>query len=339
MRHINIPVFIPHLGCPNDCVFCNQKTISGHSDYSPEKVRDEIENSLETTSSDAVVQIAFFGGSFTGIDRNEMIYLLSLGKEYIDKGRVESIRLSTRPDYIDEEILGILKKYGVKTIELGVQSISDKVLNIARRGHSSCDSYRAMRLVKEHGFELVGQMMIGLPYSTLEDELETAKAIIECGAKYARIYPTVVFEETELCFMAKRDEYTPLTLDAAVERSKEVKKLFIKNGVEVIRVGLQSSENLTSGDKVYAGDYHSAIGELVDSLLYYDIIKKYIEENTLADKIRDKNIEIFVPLHESSKVVGQKRSNKLRLQNEYFVKNIKVIEKKEIMRYNIILSV
>ncbi len=336
-RHINIPIFIPHLGCPNDCVFCNQKTISGHSDYTPESVENEISVSLETLPDDAEVQIAFFGGSFTGIDRGEMIFLLSTAKKFISDGRAESIRLSTRPDYIDTEILDILKEYGVKTIELGIQSISDKVLEASNRGHGAADSIRAMRLVKSHGFELVGQMMIGLPESTLEDEIRTAEAICQCGADGARIYPTVVFKSTKLCEMTVCGDYAPLELEDAVKRSKEVKKIFIKNNVECIRVGLQSSENLES-DKAVAGDYHSAVGELVESEIYYDVIREYIEKNDLSERISGKNIVIYVSNGEVSKVSGHKRSNKIRLQDEYNVKNIKVIEKKDILRYNIILS-
>lgn len=338
-RHVNIPVFIPHLGCPNDCVFCNQRTISGHTDYKPEAVRGEIESALATIESDAVVQIAFFGGSFTGIDRSEMIYLLSVAKSFIDDGRVESIRLSTRPDYISDEILEILGSYKVKTIELGIQSISNKVLISSRRGHTAKASYDAMRLIANRGFELVGQMMIGLPGSTERDEVETAAAICECGASAARIYPTVVFCDTELCDMVKGGAYEPLTLDAAVQRTKAAKCVFIREGVECIRVGLQAGENLTGGESVYAGDYHSAIGELVECEIYYDIVKRYIEENDLRDVIRGRDITIYVPLGEVSKVAGHKKSGKRRLQDEYCVKNIKVIEKKDILRYNILLSV
>ncbi|MBQ7821003.1 MAG: radical SAM protein [Clostridia bacterium] len=339
MRHVNIPVFIPHLGCPNDCVFCNQRTISGHSDYDPERVKDEIEHALETVSPDADVQIAFFGGSFTGIDRGEMVYLLSVAKDYIDAGRVSSVRLSTRPDYIDGEILDILASHGVKTVELGIQSISDKVLAASKRGHSADDSYRAMRMISERGFELVGQMMIGLPGSKAEDEIATAQAICDCGAVASRIYPTVVFCDTELCAMAQRGEYKPLSLDEAVSRSRAAKSVFIENGVECIRVGLQSGENLTDGTKVYAGDYHSAVGELVDCEIYYDIIKDHIEKNSLAEKIKGRDIVIYAPYGEVSKVSGHKRGNKRRLQDEYYVKNIKVIEKKNILRYNIIIDV
>ena len=339
MRHVNIPVFIPHRGCPNDCVFCNQRTISGHSDYSPEAVRGEIEAALATIPENAEVQIAFFGGSFTGIDRDEMVYLLSVAKEFIDSGRVGSVRLSTRPDYIDDERLDILKAYGVKTIELGIQSTSDKVLAASNRGHTAKDSERAMRLIKKYGFELVGQMMVGLPCAAPEDEYATARDICLWGADAARIYPTVVFCGTELCEMAKRGEYTPLTLENAVERSVGVKKIFIENGVECIRLGLQSGENLTDGDEVYAGDYHSAIGELVESRIYRDLIVSAIEREGLADRIRDRELVIYVPRAEVSKVVGHKAENKQFLKNEYCVKNIKVIEKDDMLRYNIILSV
>ena len=339
MRHINIPVFIPHKGCPNDCVFCNQRTISGHSDYSPEAVESEINEALLTIPEEAEVQIAFFGGSFTGIDRDEMIYLLSVAKKFIDGGRVSSVRLSTRPDYIDVERLEILKAYGVKTVELGIQSTSDKVLAASNRGHTAKDSERAMKLIKEYGFELVGQMMIGLPESTPEDEYKTAEDISAWGATAARIYPTVVFRSTELCEMAKRGDYTPLALEDAVERCKGAKEIFIKNNVECIRLGLQSGENLTEGDEVFAGDYHSAIGELVESRIYRDLITSKIKEAGLEDKLSGALLVIYSSPGEVSKIVGHKAQNKRFLQDEYCVKNIKVIEKEDILRYNIVLSV
>ncbi len=338
MRHVNIPVFIPHLGCPNDCVFCNQRTISGRCNYDKSGVRGEIECALATLSGDCEVQIAFFGGSFTGIDRGEMVYLLSVAKEFIDSGKVSSIRLSTRPDYIDREILDILKTYSVKTVELGIQSISDDVLKASHRGHTAEDSVRAMNLIKEYGFELVGQMMIGLPDSSVEDEIKTAEAICACMADGARIYPTVVFYDTKLCEMAKAGKYSPLKLDDAIFRTKAAKSVFVRENVECIRVGLQSAENLSDKCKVYAGDYHDAIGELVDSEIYYDKIKEEIEKNLLADKINGSDIVIYAPCGEVSKVIGHKKENKQRLQNEYYVKNIKVIEKVELLRYNIMVT-
>ena len=211
-KHVNIPIFIPHLGCPNQCVFCNQRTISGVEQFDIANVKKEIEDALSTVDSSQEAEIAFFGGSFTGIDRNLMISLLELAYGYVTDGKVKSVRCSTRPDYIDEEILDILKKYGVTTIELGLQSSSDEVLSVSKRGHTRADEARSCDLIVQRGFELVGQMMIGLPASTLESEMETARFIVEHGAVGARIYPTVVFYETELCQMAKRGDYSPISL-------------------------------------------------------------------------------------------------------------------------------
>ena len=257
-RHINIPIFIPHLGCPNDCVFCNQRTISGKLSFEPSQVIPEIEHALSTipdgvSAYDGVsTEIAFFGGSFTGIDRNLMIELLDIAQKYVDDQKVSSIRLSTRPDYINEEIIGILKKYSVKTVELGIQSTDPKVLQASKRGHSVSDTVNACKMVKNAGFELVGQMMVGLPESTAESEIKTAMDICSMGADAARIYPTVVFRKTELCRMAEMGEYTPLSDEEAVQRTKNVLSVFDKNNIPCIRIGLCASENLSSASFVIA---------------------------------------------------------------------------------------
>ncbi len=310
MRHVNIPVFIPHLGCPNQCVFCNQREISGVREFHADDVIQIIESALSTIEIDALVEIAFFGGSFTGIDRDLMISLLEIANGYLEKGRVHSIRCSTRPDYIDEEILGILKKYGVKTIELGLQSTSDKVLKTCKRGHNFEAETKSCRLILEHGFDLVGQMMIGLPGSDIDCELETAGFIANIGAKGARIYPTVVFRDTELCSMMQDGIYTPLTLDEAVERSAAVLDLFINAGVEVIRIGLQASENLSDPESSIAGANHPALGELVIGEVYYNRICKILSDNQISE---DENITVLVSPGSLSKAVGQNKRNKLRL--------------------------
>ena len=213
MRHINIPVFIPHLGCPNQCVFCNQRTISGVREFDPNSVRDIIDEALSTVTRDDFVEIAFFGGSFTGIDRELMISLLDIAYSYVCDGRVTSIRCSTRPDYIDEEIIGILKKYRVCVVELGLQSTSDRVLEITKRNHSFADEARACKLIAESELKLVGQMMVGLPFGTEENERKTALDICRMGADGARIYPTVVFEETALEGLMRNGAYLPLTTE------------------------------------------------------------------------------------------------------------------------------
>ncbi len=315
-RKVNIPIFIPHLGCPNMCVFCNQRTISGHSDFDINTVKNEIDTALSTIDmSNTEVQIAFFGGSFTGIDYDLMCRLLEIANEYIKNGAVDSIRCSTRPDYIDEKILSTLKGYGVKVIELGIQSISDKVLLASKRGHTFETAENACRLIKEYGFELVGQMMIGLLEADIEDELQTAQFIIKAGADAARIYPTVVFNDTELRTMAEIGKYIPLSVDEAVERSAQVLDMFVNADIPVIRIGLCASENLSSEQTFFAGPNHSALGELVFSRLYFNRIIEKIK--SLKKETNNKILYIEIPLGETSKAVGQHRKNKELLTAQY----------------------
>lgn len=333
-RHINIPIFIPHLGCPNDCVFCNQRTISGHGDFRIEDVEGEIEEALSTVPEDAETEIAFFGGSFTGIDRELMVSLLELAQRYVDSGRVSEIRLSTRPDYIDGEILEILSRYSVRTVELGLQSLDDGVLAASRRGHSAECALAACRAVKKAGFSLIGQMMIGLPESTRDTERMTAEAICKAGADGARVYPTVVFAQTELADMCTRGRYSPLELDDAVERTKNVLDVFDRYGVPCIRVGLCASENLSDASKAIGGANHSAIGELAMSRLYFERICKELD----AGNIRGGGVTVYVSCGAVSKAVGQKRQNKLKICEKYGLEWLKVLEKNELLGYNIIIE-
>ncbi len=336
-RHINIPIFIPHLGCPNDCVFCNQRKISGRSCFDKTKVRDEIDAYLASVKGyDNDIQIAFFGGSFTGIDRSDMIYLLELAKEYIDRGVVSSVRLSTRPDYISEEVLEILKNHGVTSIELGIQSMSDKVLAACKRGHTAQASQIACRLIKEHGFELIGQMMTALPYSSAEDEIFTARELVKLGVDGARIYPTMVFAETELAEMYLRGEYRPPEIKDLVDRTTAAFSVFCENDIPVIRIGLQATDTLNDEENIIAGNYEPAMGELVISNYYYMKIKSYLD--TIRDNIKDKNLTVFCPKGETSKIVGHKQANKLKILNEYNVKNLKVLENDDIILYNILIN-
>ena len=310
MKHVNIPIFIPHLGCPNQCVFCNQRSISGVSEFDINCVKQTIDKTLATIPNNKQVEIAFFGGSFTGIDRDLMISLLEIAYEYIKSGQVSHIRCSTRPDYINSEILDILKKYGVNVIELGLQSSSDDVLLSSRRGHTFKTEEDACKLIIDYGFDLVGQMMIGLPNSSLEDEENTARFIISTGAKYARIYPTVVFKNTELCCLTEQGGYTPLTLDEAVARSARILKMFNDAGINTIRVGLCASDNLISDDTYYAGPNHPAIGELVENEIYLNEIKKQISDINFSS---GDVLKISVAKNCLSKAIGQKRKNKLLL--------------------------
>ena len=343
MRHVNIPVFIPHLGCPNNCVFCDQRKISGCVSFDESGVEKEIETALSTLSPDDEVEIAFFGGSFTGIDRDLMLRLLAISDKFLNDGRVQSVRCSTRPDYIDEEILGMLSEHSVKTIELGIQSTSDRVLLASRRGHTSDTTLEACRLIKARGFKLIGQMMVGLPESTVADEIETAKTICALGADGARVYPTVVFVETELAQMSADGRYEPLSIDDAVERTASVLDVFDRAGVPVIRVGLQSGENLSSPESAVGGANHPALGELAMGELFYRRICERADELMQNLSSGGKTMTVFVPRGATSRAVGQKKRNILRL-NEKYCKNsainrIKILENSSIIGYNIIIDI
>lgn len=339
MKHKNVPVFIPHVGCNNSCVFCNQRRISGKMNFDIRAVEDELECELSTVDTNTDAEIAFFGGSFTGIDRGDMLYLLGLAKAHVDTGRVKAIRLSTRPDYIDGEILDILASHGVTDIELGLQSMSDNVLAASKRGHTAECARVACRLIKERGFNLVGQMMIGLPKSMPGDEIATAKEIISLGCDAARIYPTVVFRDTELADMMLRNEYTPLTMEDAVKRSAAVLETFVQADLPVIRLGLCAADNLFEEGTMVGGAYHSAFGELVYSELYFERICEYIDTHSIADSIRGKNITVCVPRGEVSKAAGQKRANKTRIFERYGAKNVKITERDDLKKYSVRVEV
>ena len=335
MRHVNIPVFIPHLGCPNRCVFCNQRTISGVREFDIESVTETIESALSTVEPYDDVEIAFFGGSFTGIDRDLMIRLLEIAGGYLKSGKVSSIRCSTRPDYISEEILDILKQYGVKHIELGLQSCDDKVLFVTKRGHTALEAHRACKLIRDRGFGLTGQMMIGLPGADIESEIQTANFIIESGCDSARIYPTVVFKNTELCDMTVSKNYIPISLDEAVVRSAKVYQMFLDAGVRVLRIGLCSSDNLTNDETYYAGPNHPAIGELVENEIYYQNI--YSAAQRLNLNARDV-LYVAVPPTSLSKAVGQKKRNKTLLRDTLGIRDVKFYEREGLTGYQITVS-
>lgn len=332
-KHANIPIFIPHLGCPNDCVFCNQRTISGHGDFDPSQVKGEIEAAIATLG-DRSAEIAFFGGSFTGIDRALMIYLLDVARGFVDGTRVTGIRMSTRPDYIDGEIIDILLHYPVSAVELGIQSTDDAVLAACRRGHSSKDSHKAFRLLTEASIPTVGQMMIGLPSATPASERRTAEDICELGASAARVYPTVVFRGTELCRMASKGLYAPITDEEAAVRSADVLDVFDRRGVKVLRVGLCASENLSSPDEVFAGANHPAIGELAMSELFYRRIADALQKTRAGS-----DVTLYVAPGCTSKAVGQAKRNIIRLKENFNVTVKKVREDRELSGYGVKINV
>ena len=310
------------------CVFCNQRSISGKTCFERESVRRDIENALATIPCDCEVEIAYFGGSFTGIDRELMIYLLDVAQSFIDcdngYARVTGIRMSTRPDYISEEILDILSNYTVSAIELGLQSMDDGVLRLSKRGHTAHQAETACKMIVERGYQLVGQMMIGLPSSTLESEIYTAEKICSLGATGARIYPTVVFYDTELGCMTARGEYKMLELEEAIYRSARVLEIFEEHGVDCIRIGLCASENLADESCVMGGANHPALGELV--LGQYLLSKMCGLVDSKKMQTEGKTAIFVVPVGKGSACIGQKGRNREKLKEMYKFKQIIIKE-------------
>lgn len=315
MSHINIPIFVTHLGCPHTCVFCNQHTITGRCETTPEEIDTAVlqTQSLLKDPAKHELQIAFFGGSFTAIEPTKMLALLEKANYYVQNGSIQSIRLSTRPDAITDEILTILANHSVKAIELGIQSTNEQVLASSERGHTAKDSKIACQKIKAYGFELVGQMMLGLPASTRESELQTARDMIEWGIDKARIYPTVVFADTALAKFTEEKTYTPLSVEEAVSRAADIYSILSEHNVEVIRIGLCENEGLRS-DKTIGGAHHAALGELV--LNRYFLTKIANEVKTLDLKPND-TIVIETAQNSLSQAIGQKKCNLHELEKAY----------------------
>ncbi|MCM2301714.1 MAG: radical SAM protein [Flavobacteriaceae bacterium] len=272
-KHCNIPIFIPQLACPHQCVFCNQEKISNtFSIPKPNDISNIIDNYLNTIGDGVEINIAFFGGSFTGIPKDEMINYLKVAHSYVESGKVQGIRISTKPDYISDAILDILAQYGVTAIELGAQSTNDKVLLKSGRGHKFDAIEKAAQLIRNRNMELGLQMMLGLPYDTLELSIQTAKDIVRLKADTTRIYPTVVVKDTALERMYKKGDYQVLSLEEAVKWSKEVLKIFNEAGVKVLRVGLHPSDELEFGKSLVAGPIHPSFKEMVLTDLWFDLL-------------------------------------------------------------------
>ncbi len=327
MKHMNVSLFVPHLGCPNSCIFCNQKTISGKTEaLSTGDIIKAAEIAKDCVYEKSNSEIAFFGGSFTAIEREKMISYLETAAPYIGTF-FGGIRISTRPDCINDEILLLLKKYGVTAIELGAQSMCDEVLSLNERGHTSEDTVRAAELIKKHGFSLGLQMMTGLYGSDTERDIYTARRFVELKPDTVRIYPTVVLSGTKLCTLYGNGLYTPPSLGESVELCSQLLMMFYENSIRVIRLGLHSGGNVEEG--FVAGVYHPAFRELCEAEIY----KRIIEEK--LSSLPEGNYTLAVKASELSKAVGQKRSN-----ISYFGqkgKNIKFMGVDTLSQYNVLL--
>lgn len=314
-----IPIFVPQEGCPHKCVFCNQDRITGVDEQvTSEMVRKTVDDYLETIDNlKATIEVSFFGGTFTGIKEEKQKEFLSIAKEYKDRNLIHKIRLSTRPDYINNYILDYLKEYTVDIIELGVQSLDSDVLKKSGRGHSVEDVINASNLIKKYGITLGHQIMPGLPGDSFEIDIKTVECSLQMKPDICRIYPSLVIKDTPMETMYKAHTYIPYTLEEAVEISKIMYDMYKNAGVNVIRIGLQPTDSIAEGKDVVAGPFHPAFRELVEGSLIAD----KIIENT-------KNINEFII------EINPKDLSKLYANRKLYFNKIKELDKKIIVKQN-----
>ena len=331
LKRGNVAIFVPHLGCPHDCSFCNQRRISGQieqpSILDVQAIAREGLKMLGVLARES--ELAFFGGSFTAIEPALMVSLLESAAPFVGENGFKGIRISTRPDAIDEERLLILKKYNVTAIELGAQSMDDGVLLLNRRGHTAADVINAARLIKLSGFELGLQMMTGLYGDTQQGTLKTAIEIAKLQPKTVRIYPTIVLEETLLAELYHKGEYLPQSLDDAVSLCAQLLEYFFLQGIKVIRLGLHASEGIENGR--ISGPWHPAFRELCENLIY---LKK---AEFAVQGIKADSAILQVALGARSKLTGQHRCNIVALEKEFGL-HLSIIEGKDIPIYDVVVK-
>jgi len=314
-KHAIIPIFIPHQGCPNDCVFCNQRNITARTRIpQAQEVRDTIEKYLPTLTGRGLetIEVAFFGGSFTGIPMKLQSMYLEVAKEYKDKGLIDKIHLSTRPDAINREILDHLRFWGVDIIELGVQSFDEEVLKLSNRGHDATCVYASSALIQEYGFELGLQLMIGLPGDNLEKDLFSANELVKIGPSIARLYPTVVIQDTGLYEMYAQGRYQPLSQEDAVRITKEMVKIIKSAGINIIRIGLKSSDLINDSGlgATAAGTFHPAFRQLVEGELAKEILEEKLINFLAENKGKPTFVQFAAKKESFSNMVGNGKINK-----------------------------
>ena len=327
-RPFIVPVFLPNLGCPHQCAFCNQTLITSvkQNAVSPEKLRFLINEFLQFQGpSRNTVQISFYGGNFLGLPEQLIKTLLNESTKFVESGQVDSIRFSTRPDTISDERLNILKEYPVSTIELGVQSMDDRVLAMAKRGHSSSDTVNAVGLLKKRGYAIGLQMMVGLPGDDEATSLATGRRIADLAPDCVRIYPTVVLQNSLLARWYKEGKYTPLSLEPCVTLVKKLYLLFCEKKIPVIRMGLQASEDLEKGTTILAGPYHPAFGHLVYSEIFLDMVESHLGSDQKIAKTSPVTLSIKVHPQSISKMRGLKNKNIEILKSKFHTESIAIV--------------
>ncbi len=325
MRHFNIPIFIPHLGCPYDCIYCDQKKISARSQAPDDlQILDIIEQYLATITRPAEIEAAFFGGSFTAIQPDLQEHYLHLIQPYIARNLIRGIRISTRPDCIDDQTLVLLKRYAVKTIELGVQSLNDEVLLKSGRIYRAEDVEKSCALIKAAGFNLGIQLMVGLPGDNYDHDLETVRRTIAIAPQMVRIYPTLVLAGTRLEQLWQQGQYQALTLEQAIPVCRDMWLQFSKAEIPVIRMGLYPGEELRRPGNIQAGPFHPAFGELVEQAVFKQqailAVKLFQQQYGCQEEI-----VLGVNQRDLSKLLGRKRSNLLSIQRSLGLQELQVM--------------
>lgn len=334
-NHYVIPIFVPHEGCPHQCVFCNQNIITGSlAKVDADFVNTTVTEYLKTMNhNDSIIEISFYGGTFTAIPISKQNELLEVALKYKRENAIDFIRLSTRPDYINDGILQNLKDYSVDIIELGVQSMDNEVLLKSGRGHTEEDVEKASILIKKYGFTLGHQIMPGLPGDNFHKDIETAEKSIKLKPDLCRIYPSLVIKNTPMEQMFINGIYKPYTLDETVKICKVLYCMYSANGINIIRIGLQPTEEINVNKDVVAGPFHPAIRELIEGSLYNDLIAEQIPKNYRGE------VSIYLNNKDISKLYANKKRFFNDMKNKFRTSNIKIIQDMSVNRASMLLKI
>jgi len=331
MRHYNIPIFIPHLGCPYECIYCDQRAVASRTMPDVSQVAPTIAKHLHTIPPSGHIQVAFFGGSFTAAPIELQAAYLGAVKPFIQSDQVNGIRISTRPDYINEPVLRLLVQNGVKMVELGVQSLDDLVLSASSRTYNQEIVYSSAQLIKSFGLDLGIQLMVGLPQDSYQRDLTTTRQVIALQPREVRIYPTLVIAGTVLADRWARGEYIPLTLTEAVAICKDMFMLFQQSGINVIRMGLHPGQELVGEGVIKAGPFHPSFGELVEQAVFKDQIEQALNSYCSA-AIGENKARVYVHPRDISKAVGKKRFNMMTLSRRFDLADLKTVASLDMAR-------
>jgi len=320
-----IPIFIPHMGCPHRCIFCNQRAITGKTAQtpSPEQIQEEVNRFLKYGKDrPSTTQISFFGGSFLGLEKGTILSLLEAAMPFVRRKDVDSIRFSTRPDTISQESLSLLDRFPVSTVELGVQSMNDRILDAAGRGHRAASTVVAAGMLKEQDYQVGLQMMVGLPGDDDDGAMETARRIAALRPDFVRIYPTLVLKGSLLAGRLNDGSYHPMALESCVTLVKRLYLYFKLHDIPVVRMGLQASDGLTRAGDFIAGPYHPAFGHLVHGEIVFDAISSALDR---MGKLPD---PLTISAHPSmvSRVQGLNKRNIFLLKKIYDLEKIVLLQ-------------